>query len=236
MTNVVHAGGAQTGSRKSPADIRVVNVMLVDDRTMVREGLSALIQRQPDLAVVAHSETVGAAASVGVKPDVIVTDIELPDARNGQVIAELRRSFPQSSILVLTLVGQPAIVQSVVSAGADGYLLKTAPTADLLAAIRALARGTTYLQASIGVELVRLGQTRRTASGLLPQQEEFLRLIALGHTNAEIARLCGVSLRTVESHRRRIRQKLGRGSRAELVHYARNAGLLDHSPIREDGE
>jgi DNA-binding NarL/FixJ family response regulator len=202
-----------------------VDVMLVDNRTVVRAGLCALIERQPDLVVVAQAASLGDAASFDIAPDVIVTDIDLPDAQHGDVIHGLRALFPRSSILVLTVVDHPAKVQSVLAAGADGYLLQTVAGTDLLAGIRALAAGETFLQPSLGVELARWQRPRDTTLTLSPKEEEVLRLLALGHTNAEIARLNGVSLRTVEAHRSRIHQKLGPHTRAELVHYAQQAGL-----------
>ena len=206
-----------------PPSHQPVDVMLVDHRTMVREGLCALIDQQPDLAVVAQVSGLAAAGGLDITPDVIVTDIELPE--DGDVISGLRKLFPTSSILVLTLVAQPAKVQSALAAGADGYLLTTAATTDLLTGIRALADGETFLQPSLGVALARWQRPRDTTLALSPKEEQVLRLLALGHTNAEVARLSGVSLRTVETHRTRIHQKTGCRTRAELVQYARAAGL-----------
>lgn len=217
------AGGRGDGVSLSST----VGVMLVDNGNVVREGLCALIEQQPDLVVVAQAASVGDAVSLGVAPDVIVTDIDLPDAKCVDVISWLRKCFPETSILVLTRIDHPAKVQSVLSAGADGYLLKTAAATDLLTGIRALAGGETFLQPALGVELARWRQPRDTPLGLTPKEEHVLELVALGHTNAAIARLCAVSLRTVEAHRGRIQQKLGRRTRAELVQYAREVGLVE---------
>jgi two-component system response regulator NreC len=202
-------------------------VMLIDRRTVVRDGLCALIEQHADLVVVARAESVRDAGALDVTPDVIVTDIEFPDAGHSEVISGLRGSFPQSPILVLTAVAHPAKVQSVLAAGADGYLLKTAATTELLVGIRAVADGETYLQPSLGVELARWHRPRDTTLGLSLKEEQVLRLLSFGNTNAEVARICGVSLRTVEAHRARIQQKLGIRTRAELVQYARESGILD---------
>jgi DNA-binding NarL/FixJ family response regulator len=202
-----------------------VEVVLVDNRTLVREGLCALIAQEPDLVVVAQAASVREAAGLDVSPDVVVTDIELPEAEHGEVIRGLRESFPETSILVLTLVDHPAKVQSVLAAGAEGYLLKTAGASDLLTGIRALAGGKTFLQPSLGIELARWHRARSLA--LSPKEEQVLRLLALGHTNAEVAHLCGIGLRTAQAHRARIHQKLGSRSRADLVQHAREIGLLD---------
>jgi two-component system response regulator NreC len=199
--------------------------MLVDNRTVVREGLCALIGREPDLVVVAQAGSVGEALTMDFTPDVIVADIELPDAQPGEVIDRLRGYFSQSSILVLTLVGHPAKVQAILAAGAAGYVLKTAEITELITGIRAVANGQMYLQPSLGVELARWHRPRDTTLGLSPKEEQVLRLLALGHTNVEIAQLCAMSRRTVEAHRARIHQKLGRRTRAELVQYAREVGL-----------
>jgi DNA-binding NarL/FixJ family response regulator len=205
----------------------VVNVMLVDHRTVVRQGLCALVEQQSDLVVVAQAATLRGAGTVAVTPDVIVTEIDLPDARHQHVISGLRRFFPPSPILVLTLVGHPARVQSVLEAGANGYLLKTAAAGDLLTGIRALAGGETYLQPSVRVEMTRWRQPRDKALELTPKEVQVLQLLARGHTNVEIAGLCGISIRTVETRRRRVHQKLGLWRRAELFQYAWDAGLLD---------
>jgi DNA-binding NarL/FixJ family response regulator len=217
-------------TRHASATRTPVDVLLVDNHVLVREGLCALIDQQPDLAVVAQAASVNGSGSLALTPDVIVTDIDLPDAKHGDVISALRGDFPQSRILVLTLISDPAKVQSVLATGADGYLLKTATATDLLTGIRAVAAGEKYLQPSLGVEVARWRRTRDTTLGLSPKEQEVLRLLALGHTNAEVAGLCSVSVRTVETHRSRIVQKLGRRTRAELVQYARDLGLLGLDP------
>jgi two-component system response regulator NreC len=204
--------------------------MLVDTRAIVREGLRSVIEQQPDLAVVAQAATIRDAASLGVTPHVIVTDIALPDAKHSEVISRLRGFFERSSILVFTPIAHPAEVQSVLDAGANGYLLETAPAADLVGGIRAVARGETFLQSSLGADLARLHRPRDPALTLSAEEEQILRLLALGHTNTEVARLSNMSLRTAESHRAQIQRKLGRRTRAELVEYARETGLIELGP------
>jgi DNA-binding NarL/FixJ family response regulator len=220
---MVRRGGELTSSESNQA----VDVMLVDSRPVVREGLCAVIDEQPDLVVVAQAASVRDAGGFDLEPHVIVTDIALPDAKPGEVISALRGYFAQSSILVFTPIGHPTEVQSVLAAGAAGYLLETATTSDLLTGIRAVAEGRTYLQPSLGVELARWHRPRDTTLGLSPREEQVLQLIALGHTNVEVARLCNVSLRTIESHRAHIHRKLGLQTRAELVQFARETGLID---------
>ena len=150
-----------------------------------------------------------------------------PTERARTIVRELRRLAPRVSVLVITPTSADATLQNVLAAGADGYLLETADAAELLEGVRTLAAGKTYLQPSLGVELARVHPTGATPMPELTLNEEkLLGLLALGHTNAEVAHLCGVSLRTVEARRARLRQTLGRQTRAELVEYAREAGLL----------
>jgi two-component system response regulator NreC len=201
--------------------------MLVDNQNVVRQALGALIGQEPDLVVVAEAANVSDALRIKVTPEVIVADVELPDARLGEVISGLHSSFVKCPILVLSNVDQPVKIQAVLAAGADGYLLKTADVSDLLTGIRVLADGGSYVQSSLGVALARWHRPRNTDLSLTVKEENVLRLIALGHTNGEVADAMSVSLRTVESHRSRIHQKLGRLTRAELVQHARDVGLVE---------
>jgi two-component system, NarL family, response regulator NreC len=206
-------------------------LLLVDKHVIVREALAVLLGQRADLRVLAQASTLSDTVGLAVFPDVIVTELELPDASGEEVVRVLRSSFGRAAILILTQVTQPAKVERVLAAGADGYVLKTAEVEDLLAGINAVARGETYLQPSLGVEVARHDHGRDAGEAgalkLSPREESVLRLLALGHTNAEIARLVGVSRRTVESHRAHIHQKLGSQTRAELVRFAHTSGLLD---------
>lgn len=208
-----------------------IDVMIVNSRSIMREGLCVLLEQQPDLRVVGQAETIASAESLAVDPHVIVTDIELPDARDGRVIERLRAISLQSSILVLTLVDDLAKVRSVLAAGADGYLVETAKLSDLFLGIRTVASGESYLQPSMAVALAKwhAGHTlvNSLAGSLTHREQQVLRLLALGHTNTEIAGHLDVSLRTIESDRALIRQRVGSQKRAELVRFAREVGLLD---------
>jgi two-component system response regulator NreC len=209
-----------------------IRLVLVDGQNLVREALAVLIDQQDDFTVLAHAASSREAASLRVDADVVLTDFELPDARGRDVISGIKRTFTKASVLVLTVVDGPAKIQQMLAAGAQGYVLKTATANDLFVGIRAVADGQMYLQPSLGVMLARWHESRLGPRGqvhgrLSPKEEEVLRMVALGHTNAEVSKLMGVSLRTVETHRARILQKLGRPSRAQLVRYAHEAGLLD---------
>jgi two-component system response regulator NreC len=216
------------------SDDDTISLFFVDSRVLVREGLRALAEQQPDLVVVGGSSSAIIGTAYANSPDVVVVDVDLPDAQGADAIALLRKEFPEAALLVLTLVDHPLKVQQVLEAGADGYMLKTAPTSEFFFGIRAVAHGETYLQPSLGVELARWhgapSETTVYVDQLTPKELEVLRLLALGHTNSEIAEMRGVSLRTVEAQRARILQKLGRRTRAELVQYAHDLGIVDFGP------
>jgi two-component system response regulator NreC len=195
---------------------------------MFREALRALIEQEPDLEVVAQVTSVQALRELDVDPQVVVTGLAFPDVAS-QLIVELRNRFRDAAILALTALDDLVTVQQVLAAGADGYLLKSAATTDLFAGIRAVARGGLYLQPSIGIAFASRPPEQVTSSavgGLTLKETEVLRLLALGHTNAEIAGLIGSSLRTIETHRAHIHQKLDRHTRAQLVRFALEIGLL----------
>jgi len=220
-------GDVESGRSIRSQPGRKVKLLLVDRGTVVREGLRALVEKEPDLVVVAHAASLVDLVNLNVTPDVIVTDVDLPDARHGEVITGLRGLFPSSPILVLTLVCHPAKVQPVLAAGAEGYLLKTAEVQDLLSGIRALGRGDTYVQPSVRIDLDRWREAQPTAPDLTTKEERVLRLLARGYSNEEVAMLSRVSRRTIETHRARIHHKLGLRTRAELFQYASDAGLVE---------
>lgn len=209
---------------------RVIRVMLTDDHNIVREGLRMLLERQPDIRVVAEAGSVAEALASEAEPDVVVADLVLPDERGAEVVRRLRGRFVRSAILVLSMIDNPADVQLCLTSGANGYLMKEAAGEELVDAVRAVASGHEYLQPALGAALVRWreapGRVRGgVAADLSEREREVLRLIALGHTNAEIARLLFLSVRTVENHRASLMRKLGVRSRAELVHQASQLGL-----------
>lgn len=211
----------------------VLRVVLVDDQSIVREGLVAVMQREADLDVIAEAMTVRAAEALEVDPDVVVSGLLLPDAARVEVIERLRARFGSVPIVALTVLDDLATVRQVLAAGANGYVLKSASTTDLFAAIRAVAAGGFYLQPSIGIAIAsaptdELGTPG--VGGLTPRETEVLRLLALGHTNIEVAKMLNTSLRTIETHRAHIHRRLDLHTRAGLVHYA-----LENRLLRLDG-
>lgn len=209
-----------------------VRLLLLDDHALMREGLRALLTQEDDLEVVAEASGLDEALAADADPDVIVADLVLPDARGAEVVAGLHARYPDAQILVLTMVDNPADVHLTFAAGARGYLLKEAASTELADAIRKVADGQDYLQPAMGAAMAAMRPVPEVAHasaevGLSGREVEVLKLIALGHTNAEIASILHVSLRTVEHHRASILRKLGARTRAELVRYANETGVLE---------
>jgi two-component system response regulator NreC len=208
-----------------------VGVLLMDDHVVVREGLRALLERQDGIDVLAEAGSVAEAIDLDVDPDVVVADLVLPDERGAEVVRRLKERHPDAAILVLTMVDNPTDVQLCLAAGARGYLLKETASTELVDAVRKVASGEDYLQPSLGAALARWRDTPgrihvRATDDLSQREREVLRLIALGHTNAEIATMLYVSVRTVENHRASVMRKLGLRTRAELVRHATEVGFV----------
>jgi two-component system response regulator NreC len=208
-----------------------IAVLLMDDHVVVREGLRALLERQGDIDVMGEASTVAEAVAMDGDPDVVVADLMLPDERGVEVVRRLKERYQKAAILVLTMVDNPTDVQQCLAAGARGYLLKETAGSELVDAVRKVAGGEDYLQPSLGAALAKWkespGRVRaRAVDDLTPREREVLRLIALGHTNTEIATMLYVSVRTVENHRAGVMRKLGLRTRAELVRHAAEAELI----------
>jgi two-component system response regulator NreC len=213
--------------------VTAVRVLILDDHQIVIEGLRLLLGGQPDMEVVGEARTLDAALALAVDPDpqVILADLVLGTAHGTEVVTALKGRFPAAAVLVLTMAEDLAVVKSVLSAGAQGYLPKVAAGADLVDAVRRLARGEDYLHHSVGVALARAEMAGDDKGPVYLTDREMAvgRLLALGHTNAEVADLLIVSVRTVESYRAHLFRKLGVHTRAELVRAALRTGLVDLS-------
>jgi two-component system response regulator NreC len=208
-----------------------ISVLLMDDHVVVREGLRALLERQADIRVVAEAGSVSEALESDASPDVVVADLVLPDDRGADVVRRLHERHPDAAVLVLTMVDNPTDVQRCLAAGARGYVLKETASTELVDAVRTVAGGGDYLQPSLDAALAKWRETpgrvhARDVDELTPRERDVLRLIALGHTNAEIASMLHVSIRTVENHRASVLRKLGLRTRADLVRQANEAGLV----------
>ncbi len=205
-----------------------ITIVLADDHRVVRAGLRLLLERHRDLSIIAETGTVAETErAVGVhRPRVLVLDVDMPDGSSLPALERLLASSPQTAIVVLTMHTDPELAREALRGGATGFVLKEAAEAELVDAIRLAAAGRTYLAPELGARLAAAGSAREVRpDGLSARELEVLQLIALGYTNGEIAARLFLSVRTVESHRARIQQKTGRGSRAQLVAYAREHGI-----------
>jgi two-component system response regulator NreC len=205
----------------------LTTIVIADDHAVVRSGLRMLLDSEPDFAVVADAGDVAAARREMERhsPAILVLDLHMPGDSSLSAMPALRRSAPDTQIVVLTMQEDPAFAREAIAAGARGYVLKEAADTALVDAIRTVAGGGTYLQPELGARL--LGEPAGDGyAALTPRETEVLRLIALGHTNAEIAESLFVSVRTVETHRSNIHAKLKLSRRADLVRYALERRLI----------
>ena len=204
-----------------------ISIVLADDHTVVRRALRMLLEEEPDFEVVAEAEdTDGAVRYVrGHKPDVLILDLNMPGRPSLEAIPDMHEASPETKIVVLTMQKEPAFARQALQLGVLGYVLKEAADDDLVQAVRRAAAGETYLQPALGAKLA--AEPEAATNDLSERETDVLRLIALGHTNAEIAEKLYISVRTVETHRAHIQQKLGVSSRAELVQSALSRGLVE---------
>jgi two-component system, NarL family, response regulator NreC len=217
-----------------PAQTPKIKVALADDHAILRAGLKMLINAQGDMEVVSEASDGAEAIQVvsRTKPDVALIDLTMPRGGGVSALRELTRNCPQTRILVLTMHDDPAYLRAVFAAGAFGYVLKRSVDAELLAAIRAVHRGRTFVDpsmANIFVHDALATNTVRPQSVLSDRELQVLKLVALGHTSQEIANQIAVSVKTVETYRSRFRDKLGLQTRSDAVRFALEMGLLTAS-------
>jgi len=213
----------------------VTSVVVVDDHAVVRSGLRLLLEAQDDIEVVGEAGNAKDAVfrARALKPDVILLDVVMPGESGIDVLPELKKESPETKVLVLSMQDDPSYVREAFAAGANGYVLKEAADEEVVAAVREVAGGGSYVHPALGARLVAADAAERAAAEADPlsdREREVLRLLALGHTNQEIAQTLYISVRTAESHRAHIMQKLRLTTRAELVRYALAHGLLSEDP------
>ena len=218
-----------TAPSTDAATDRTITIVLADDHQVVRSGLRVLLESDGRFSVLDEAADVaGTIAKVReCRPRVLVLDLNMGGESSLDAIPRLRSELPGTQIVVLTMQESPAFAQAALRAGAVGYVLKDAADAELMNAVVSAADGRTYLNPELGAKLAAQPPESDTRpDSLLPREVEVLGLIALGHTNSEIAASLVLSVRTVESHRAHVQQKIGLTSRSELVGYARERGLL----------
>ena len=207
-----------------------IRIVLADDHEVVRNGIRMVLEAEADFEVVAEAADADTATryALGHKPTVLVLDLNMPGPVSAiDAIPDILERSPKTAVVVLTMQDEPAFARSALRAGARGYVVKQAAASELVGAVRAVVAGETWITPSLGA---RLATEPATPAGppddLTPRETEVLSLLAVGHTNPEIAEQLVLSVRTVETHRANIQHKIGAGSRAELVAYANEHGLL----------
>jgi len=216
-----------------------VRILIVDDHAVVRKGLRLVLEAEDDL------EPVGEAGSGreaifqarALKPDVILLDVVMPGESGIEVLPKLKHEAPDAKVLVLSMQDDPRYVREAFARGASGFVLKEAADAEVVGAVREIAAGGEYVHPVLGARMVAAEAHARAAAladPLSDREREVLRLLALGHTNQEIAKQLYISVRTAETHRAHIMQKLGLSTRAELVRHAIAHGLLSEDVPTQD--
>jgi two-component system response regulator NreC len=209
-----------------------IRILLADDHAVLRAGLGLLINAQPDMRVVGEAgdaaEILRVARDAGA--DVAVLDLTMPGATGSELVAQLVDQQPTLRVLVLTMHDDPAYARAALAAGASGYIVKKAADSELLSAIRAVSQQRTFVNVGGAGALASEASQRPPSQGpkgpLSPREQEVLEQLARGHTNREIAAQIHVSVKTVETYRLRLAQKLGLRTRADFVRHALHAGLL----------
>ena len=204
-----------------------IRIVLADDHAVVRAGLRLLLDGEDGLEVVAEAGEIETTKRMvrGHRPDVLVLDLNMPGGDSLPAIPELAQ---ETAVVVLTMQNEPGFARQALQNGALGYVLKEAADAELVQAVQSAAEGRTYLNPQLGARMAAAPPGPTGPPDDLTERElEILRLIALGHTNAEIGKQLFLSVRTIESHRSHIQQKTGRSTRAELVRYAFEHALID---------
>lgn len=214
---------------------KVLKVVLADDHEMIREGLKMLIQEQADMEVIGEAGS-GRAAWQQIKklpPDIVVTDVSMPDMNGAQLTKRLRQEYPHIKVIALTGFEDQNYLRQLLQAGVSGYVLKRVAAKQLIHAIRIVAGGGIYLEPSLAGRVVGGYIGRRSNTGINPggdlseREEEVLRRIALGYSNKEIAAQLDISVKTIETYKTRLMEKLDLHSRVDIVRYALQQGWLE---------
>ena len=229
------ATSLMTTEQKGPSEAETITIILADDHEIVRDGLRRIVEAEGDMEVVAEAGDAETARrrSSGLKPSVLVLDLNMPGEPSLASIPSILEGSPGTTVVVLTMQDDPAFAREAFRLGAKAFVVKHAAGAELVDAIRAAARGDTYVNPVLGARLA--AEPEGPPGGLTPREIDVLRLVAAGHTNPEIADKLVISIRTVETHRAAIHRKLNTASRAEVVAFARDHGLTEESRLASLG-
>ncbi|MDR5694407.1 MAG: response regulator transcription factor [Armatimonadota bacterium] len=216
--------------------MKKIRVLVADDHTIVREGIRMILTAQPDIEVVGEAANGQEAIELTrkLRPDVVVMDISMPGVSGIHATKAIKAEMPEVNVLALTMHEDETYVFQLLKAGAAGYVLKRGAASDLVNAVRAASKGEAFLYPSVAkavvqdyLQRVEAGEERERWDGLTQREREILKLIAEGYTNQEIAQKLYISVKTVQTHRAHILEKLGLHDRTELVRYAIRKGLIE---------
>lgn len=212
-----------------------IRILLVDDHTILRDGLRALLESEPDLKVIGEAEDGRQAVTLACQqePDVVLMDISMPLLNGLEATRQIKRQCPNVKVLILSMYDNEEYIRQALEAGAMGYILKDAAARELIGAIRDVYRGEAVLSPAVTrlviEDYLRWGGIRpvEEADGLSPREREVLQLIAEGHTNKQIAEILNISIKTVQAHRTSLMQKLDLHDRGELIKYAIQKKIIE---------
>lgn len=213
-----------------------IRVVIADDHAVVREGIKMILGREPDIEIVGEANNGREALELVAKtrPHVVVMDISMPEMGGVEATRRVKEAYPKVNVLALTMHEDESYVFQLLKAGASGYVLKRGAAQDLVQAIRSAARGEAFLYPSVArsvladyLKRVEAGEDRQRFDGLTEREREILALIAEGLSNQEIAQKLYISIKTVQTHRTHIMEKLDLHNRAQLVRYAIRKGLIE---------
>ncbi|MBN1179428.1 MAG: response regulator transcription factor [Anaerolineae bacterium] len=211
-----------------------IRILVADDHGVLRAGLRALLDAEPDMTVVGEASDGDTTLRLVLarQPDVVLLDVSMPDASGIEVTRQLKAAHPDARVLILTVHEDVALLREAIRVGASGYIVKRAIESELITAIHAVHRGELYVHPSMTHALLQQAPSPPPADTALveqltPREIDVLRLIARGHTNRQAAELLTLSVRTVETHRANIMEKLGAQGRVDLVRYAQEHNLLE---------
>lgn len=210
-----------------------IRILLADDHTILREGIRSLLEEEADMQVIGEAEDGRTAVKMAcqLEPDVVLMDIGMPLLNGLEATRQIKRDCTRTKVLILTMHENEEYIRQVLVSGAMGYILKDAAARDLLDAIRAVYRGEAVLSPAITrlviEDYLRWGDLQHSANGLTPREQEILQLIAEGYKNKEIADILSISIKTVQSHRMNLMQKLDLHSRGDLIKYAIQKKIIE---------